>query len=85
MGSLITDGTWMWPIEFAHYVCRHHVELLPDFLDDIRAQNYVSPEVPHDRAMAVFEEHLGENALSAAAADADTGQGASSGTAPPSP
>ncbi|MET7930086.1 hypothetical protein ABZT43_40430, partial [Streptomyces sp. NPDC005349] len=28
-GSLITDGTWMWPVELVHYVRRHHVAL-PD-------------------------------------------------------
>ncbi|WP_330235039.1 hypothetical protein [Streptomyces sp. NBC_00566] len=73
-GSLITDGTWVWTIELAYYVGRHHVELLPEFLDHVRAQNYVSPEVPHDRALAIFEEHFGANARAAAAADADTEQ-----------
>ncbi|MFJ4002011.1 hypothetical protein ACIPWL_00875 [Streptomyces sp. NPDC090023] len=74
-GSLITDGTWLWPIELAHYVRRHHVPLLPEFADHIRAQGYVTPDVPHDRALAIFEEHFGENARSAAAADAAAEQG----------
>ncbi|MFF0384574.1 hypothetical protein [Streptomyces sp. NPDC004286] len=74
-GSLITDGTWMWPIELAHYVRRHHVPLLPEFLNHIRAQGYVSPDVPHDRALAIFEEHFGENARAAAATDAAAEQG----------
>ncbi|MER6259442.1 hypothetical protein ABT203_07550 [Streptomyces sp900105245] len=26
-GSLVTDGTWLWPAEPAHYVRRHHVRL----------------------------------------------------------
>ncbi|WP_405551741.1 hypothetical protein [Streptomyces sp. NBC_01171] len=74
-GSLITDGTWMWPIELAYYVRRHHVALLPEFLNHIRAHGYVSPEVPHDRALAIFEEHFGENAQAAAAADTAAEQG----------
>ncbi|MFI7388324.1 hypothetical protein [Streptomyces sp. NPDC049813] len=74
-GSLITDGTYVWPTELAYYVRRHHVALLPEFAAHIRARNYVSPPVPREQALAIFEECLGENARAAAAADAATAKG----------
>lgn len=66
-GSLTTDGTYVWPTELAYYVRRHHVPLLPEFAAHIRARAYVSPEVPRERALAIFEECLGagEGALPA--------------------
>ena len=48
-GSLITDGTYVWPTELAYYVRRHHVALLPEFAAHIRARNYVSPRSPANR------------------------------------
>ncbi|MGV9322224.1 hypothetical protein [Streptomyces sp. NPDC003660] len=60
-GSLITDGTWVWPIELAHYVRRHHVALPHEFITHIRAQNYVCPEVSGDRARSIFEEYFTES------------------------
>ncbi|MFE9538515.1 hypothetical protein [Streptomyces sp. NPDC006691] len=75
-GSLITDGTYVWPTELAYYVRRHHVALLPEFTAHIRARNYVSPEVPREQALAIFEECLGESAAAAAAtAAASTSKG----------
>ncbi|WP_329411495.1 hypothetical protein OG802_17135 [Streptomyces sp. NBC_00704] len=74
-GSLITDGTYVWPTELAYYVRRHHVALLPEFAAHIRARNYVSPPVPREQALAIFEECLGENARATAAADAATAKG----------
>ncbi|MFJ3659392.1 hypothetical protein ACIPPM_02865 [Streptomyces sp. NPDC090119] len=60
-GSLITDGTWVWPIELAHYVRRHHVALPHGLVAHIRARNYVCPEVSSDRARAIFEEYFAES------------------------
>ncbi|WP_234367425.1 hypothetical protein [Streptomyces pluripotens] len=74
-GSLVTDGTFVWPTELAYYVQRHHVALLPEFAAHIRARNYISPEVPREQALAIFDECLGENARAAAEADAATAQG----------
>ncbi|XUL89049.1 hypothetical protein ACQ86D_22430 [Streptomyces galilaeus] len=74
-GSLVTDGTYVWPTELAYYVQRHHVALLPEFAAHIRARNYVSPEVPREQALAIFDECLGENARAAAEADATTARG----------
>ncbi|NEB73901.1 hypothetical protein G3I40_01400 [Streptomyces sp. SID14478] len=74
-GSLVTDGTYVWPTELAHYVRRHHVALLPEFAAHIRARNYISPEVPREQALAVFEECLGDDARATAAAAAATSKG----------
>ncbi|WP_333767528.1 hypothetical protein [Streptomyces sp. IBSBF 2435] len=53
-GSLMTDGTWIWPIDLAHYVRRHHAALPAEFLDHIRARSYTVPSVEHERAKEIF-------------------------------
>ncbi|MCX4641475.1 hypothetical protein [Streptomyces sp. NBC_01446] len=67
-GSLITDGTWMWPVELVHYVRRHHVALPDEFVAHIRNQNYISPDVSHERSRAIFDERFGKNASAEATA-----------------
>jgi hypothetical protein len=57
-GSLVTDGTWLWPAELAHYVRRHHVALPADFAASIRDNGYVSPPLPQERAREIFDEYL---------------------------
>ncbi|KIE23733.1 mucin [Streptomyces sp. MUSC 125] len=56
--SLLTDGTWIWPIDLVHYVRRHHVALPHEFLDHIRANDYTVPAVPDERAREVFAEEF---------------------------
>ncbi|WP_329177353.1 hypothetical protein [Streptomyces sp. NBC_01477] len=53
-GSLLTDGTWIWPIDLAHYVRRHHAALPTEFLDHIRALSYTVPLVDDERARHIF-------------------------------
>lgn len=47
--SLMTDGTWIWPIDLMHYVRRHHVSLPQEFLDHMRAGGYTVPAVSDER------------------------------------
>lgn len=57
-GSLMTDGTWLWPIDLAHCVRRHHVALPPAFTDHIRTHGYTAPAVPEERAQEILREVL---------------------------
>ncbi|AEW94697.1 MULTISPECIES: hypothetical protein [Streptomycetaceae] len=48
-GSLITDGVWVWPIDFVHYLRRYHLALPDDFLAHVRKNGYQAPEVSVSR------------------------------------
>ncbi|MEV7124815.1 hypothetical protein [Streptomyces sp. NPDC093260] len=65
-GSLMTDGTWLWPVDLTHYVRRHHAALPQEFLDHIRANDYTVPAVPDEQARRVFWEEFPDNAPAAA-------------------
>lgn len=58
-GSLVTDGTWMWPVELHHYVKRHHAELPEDFLATVRSTRYTAPAVSRDRVEEIVREVFG--------------------------
>ncbi|MFF9285793.1 hypothetical protein [Streptomyces griseosporeus] len=60
-GSLVTDGTWLWLAELAHYVRHHHVSLPAEFLTHIRNNAYASPAVSHERALEIFNEYFGRD------------------------
>ncbi|WP_043261548.1 hypothetical protein [Streptomyces sp. e14] len=57
-GSLLTDGTWLWPTDLVHYVRRHHVALPPEFLDHIRANDYTVPAVSDELARHILQEEF---------------------------
>ncbi|MEU5533998.1 hypothetical protein [Streptomyces sp. NPDC020362] len=57
-GSLVTDGTWLWPVELAHYVRRHHIALPAEFTAHIRGNGHVSPALSRERARDIFHEHF---------------------------
>ncbi|MEU7429207.1 hypothetical protein [Streptomyces sp. NPDC040750] len=61
-GSLMTDGTWLWPVDLAHYVRRHHAALPQEFLDHIRTNNYTVPVVTDEQARHIFREEFPDNA-----------------------
>ncbi|MFF8593726.1 hypothetical protein ACF061_20215 [Streptomyces sp. NPDC015220] len=65
-GSLMTDGTWLWPVDLTHYVRRHHAALPQEFLDHIRANDYTVPAVPDEQARRVFWEEFPDTAPAAA-------------------
>lgn len=58
-GSLVTDGTWMWPVELHHYVKRYHAELPDDFLATMRSTRYTAPAVSRDRVEEIVREVFG--------------------------
>ncbi|EDY43451.2 hypothetical protein [Streptomyces sp. SPB074] len=51
--SLLTDGTWVWRLDLAHYVAHAHVRLPADFLSAARARACVPPEVDAARLTAL--------------------------------
>ncbi len=56
--SVLTDGTWLWRADLAHYLDRHHVELPAEFLELIRSRDYTVPAM--DKAdLAACAEYAG--------------------------
>lgn len=39
------DGAWYWPEGLHHYVDRYHVRLPDEFVEHVRANNYVVPDL----------------------------------------
>ncbi|XAM01063.1 hypothetical protein OT109_06675 [Phycisphaeraceae bacterium D3-23] len=47
MGCLdLTDGTWIYPEGFAHYVDKHSVKPTEEFLNHLRAIDFRMPRIP---------------------------------------
>lgn len=42
--AILTDGTYAWPSDFAHYIERHHARPSADFLEHARARGFAIPE-----------------------------------------
>ncbi|MER7317753.1 hypothetical protein OHB37_18410 [Streptomyces albidoflavus] len=59
IGSLYTDGEWIWRGDLSHYVSRHHVALPRQFLTHIREANHSPPKVPEKRLVTIATEDLG--------------------------
>ncbi|MER8182217.1 YrhB domain-containing protein [Kitasatospora sp. NPDC094015] len=41
--AVLTDGTWDWPSDLAHYVEQHHLRLPPAFVHHARSNGWVPP------------------------------------------
>ncbi|ROO90715.1 hypothetical protein EDD29_8453 [Actinocorallia herbida] len=54
--SLVTDGTWLWRLDFAHYVETHHVLLPEAFIEHVRALSHRMPPL----VTAQFAPHYNE-------------------------
>ena len=62
--SLLTDGTWLWRQDLAHYVERYHVELPDDFVLALVESGFRMPDLsPQELAAltAAEEEGLGSD------------------------
>ena len=42
--SLVSDGTWIWRVDSAHYLRRHDLDIPDDFLRHVRDRNYQPPK-----------------------------------------
>ncbi|WP_328726582.1 hypothetical protein [Streptomyces sp. NBC_00259] len=66
-GSLVTDGTWMWPVELRHYVERYHAELPEEFMAAVRAARYSAAPVTRRRTEEIILEVFGRSSFAAQA------------------
>ncbi|MFD5517343.1 hypothetical protein [Streptomyces sp. NPDC127066] len=54
--SLMTDGSWLWRLDFPHYVETHHVSLPGAFTEHVRSLNHQMPTI----IVAQFAPHYDE-------------------------
>ncbi|MFD5633754.1 hypothetical protein ACFWJM_06360 [Streptomyces sp. NPDC127077] len=59
IGSLYTDGTWLWRQDLAYYLGTYHVSLPRDFLTHVRKARYRVPDVPETRLVEILTRDLG--------------------------
>ncbi|MFE2826346.1 hypothetical protein [Streptomyces sp. NPDC059271] len=59
IGSLFTDGTWLWRQDLPYYVAKYHISLPSDFIAHVRNAEYRIPQVPEQRLMEIFTQDLG--------------------------
>ncbi|MFI0967432.1 hypothetical protein ACH4S8_39490 [Streptomyces sp. NPDC021080] len=59
IGSLSTDGTWLWRQDLPYYLGTYHVSLPRDFLAHVRRARYRVPEVPEARLTGILTRDLG--------------------------
>ncbi|MEU0168468.1 hypothetical protein ABZ214_23935 [Streptomyces iakyrus] len=61
IGSLYTDGTWLWREDFTYYVATYHVALPNEFVEHIRTLEYRAPVVSESRLVDIAKNDLGIN------------------------
>ncbi|MFF8014019.1 hypothetical protein [Streptomyces sp. NPDC007929] len=59
IGSMYTDGTWIWREDLCYYLATYHVALPDDFVKHIRALDYTAPAVPESRLVDIARHDLG--------------------------
>ncbi|MFF9114135.1 hypothetical protein ACF09Y_00675 [Streptomyces massasporeus] len=61
IGSLYTDGTWIWREDLRYYGATYHVCPPDEFVEHIRAMDYKPPPVPESRLIDIARHGLGLN------------------------
>ncbi|MET9442927.1 hypothetical protein [Streptomyces sp. NPDC006610] len=56
VGSLRTDGLWIWREDLHYYVAMYHVSLSNEFLAHVRSMKYTAPAVPASRLIDISKE-----------------------------
>jgi hypothetical protein len=59
IGSLFTDGEWIWRGDLSYYVSTYHVRLPTAFITHIRERNHTPPKVPDSRLFEIARQDLG--------------------------
>jgi hypothetical protein len=59
VGSLFTDGTWLWREDLPYYVAKYHVSLPDEFVAHTRDLNYETPPVLDTRLIDIATQDLG--------------------------
>ncbi|MEU3740521.1 hypothetical protein AB0E78_26090 [Streptomyces sp. NPDC032198] len=58
IGSLYTDGEWLWREDLAYYVETYHITLPGEFVSRIRSFTYNPPEIETDRLLSIMTDDL---------------------------
>ncbi|MCT9006522.1 hypothetical protein [Streptomyces rhizosphaerihabitans] len=59
IGSLYTDGTWLWRQDLPYYLGEYHVSLPSDFVAHVRNAHHQVTEVPEKRLVEILTQDLG--------------------------
>jgi hypothetical protein len=59
IGSLYTDGTWLWRQDLAYYLGKYHVSLPAEFVTHVRNSHHEVPQVAESRLMEILTQDLG--------------------------
>lgn len=54
-----TDGVWLWPGDVVYYLRNYHIDLPAEFLEHMRARDWVPPELGQDEVDAICERLYG--------------------------
>ncbi|MFD8737692.1 hypothetical protein ACFV06_22605 [Streptomyces sp. NPDC059618] len=59
IGSLCTDGVWLWRQDLPYYLSKYHLSLPAEFLARVRKVRYEVPEVPEAKVREILTRDLG--------------------------
>ncbi|MDH6539430.1 hypothetical protein [Streptomyces sp. SPB4] len=54
--NILTDGEWVWRGDLWFYVLTYHLALPAEFLQQVRARQYLMPDVDNAQRVAVYEQ-----------------------------
>ncbi len=54
--ELRTDGEWVWPADYAHYVEKYAVDIPVEFLDLMAKRNWFAPELSPEKLLETEEQ-----------------------------
>jgi hypothetical protein len=54
--QILTDGTWEWPSDLAHYVRTHHARLPADFVRHMASRHWEVPRLSKAQLMELLQD-----------------------------
>ncbi|EFL15239.1 hypothetical protein [Streptomyces sp. C] len=54
--NILTDGEWVWRGDLWYYVLTYHLALPAEFLQQVRARQYLTSDVSSEQRVAVYEQ-----------------------------
>lgn len=55
---ILTDGVWAWPSDLAYFYLKYNVELPDEFVDHMRSNGWVPPDITPEQASTVGRQVL---------------------------
>lgn len=52
-----TDGVWIWESHMDHYIREHNIQIPRDFIEHMKANNFVVPKLSEDELDNIIEDH----------------------------